>query len=139
MKSAAVYRFIIKPTYMNIFLKLQQGPAKIKEISNEIGIAYSHLTIVFQEMQKEELVDRTKDKNTFEVTLTEKGKKLADAFVEVKKVVENYKEPKVAPPKTIDPADEDLHCYNKDTNCSIDECNCECDGCKQQNEVIEDE
>lgn len=128
MRSPAVYRFIIKPTYLNIFLRLEHEGARIKEISNEIGIAYSHLTIVLQEMLKENLINKTMTKNKFEVTLTKKGRALCEAFKKVKEVIEGEQN-KYSEEETIT---ENLCCHNEETGCMPGLCSCGCDGCEKK-------
>ncbi len=90
----AVYRFIVKKTYLNLFLSLDQGEQKIKEISKFSGIDYSHLSTVLQEFQKEGLLlrDRKDTARSYAVKLTEKGEALAKVLRDVKNVVENWKE-----------------------------------------------
>ena len=142
--SYAVYRFIVKRGYMDIFLRLELEGAKIKDISKETQIVYRHLTTVLQEMQKNGLIDRIPDKNMYEVVLTNKGKALCNVFKQLKKVVEAWEEPITQNFEGIDMSSdpsidlEDFHCHNEDTNCNKDFCECGCDGCEKTKDDMED-
>ena len=130
MISYAVYRFILKYPYMNVFLELEYGCAKTKELVKKIGMAHSQLSIVLQAMEREKLITRFKEKNAFDVELTDKGRALCKAFKQIKDIVENWDD-KQEEKEAIVP-DESLCCKNNETGCLVDLCTCNCAGCEQE-------
>ena len=89
-----MYRFVIKKTYIDLLLSLQFGEKKIKECSDKIGMNYAHLTTVFNEFSKEGIINKDRKDNSFDVSLTEKGKNICKCLLALKKAIEETKEEK---------------------------------------------
>jgi len=75
-----------------LLLSLQFGEKKIKECSNKIGMNYAHLTTVFSEFGKEDIINKIRKENSFDVSLTEKGKKICECLLALKKAIETTNE-----------------------------------------------
>ena len=53
---------------------------------------YAHLTTVFSEFGKEDIINKIRKENSFDVSLTEKGKKICECLLALKKAIETTKE-----------------------------------------------
>ncbi len=93
MISNYFYRFAASPTHISKLIpQLDKGETKLREISKEIGMQYSHLSRCMQEAHKEGLIDRKRQNNKWEFKLTEKGKAMCAACKMIKVIIEDYSE-----------------------------------------------
>jgi predicted transcriptional regulator len=83
-----IYRFVINKTYLNLLLNLEYGSSKINEMAKTSNISYFHLTNVLVELQKEGIITRTMNLNSYDVFLTPKGTKLVKKLSELKCIIE---------------------------------------------------
>ncbi len=95
-KSFFFDRFVMRRSYRELMISLEQGDKKIKELADHSGMAYQHLSSVLQEAQKEGIIDsKTKD-HSLNFNLTKKGEAIKELCVGLKACIENWDE------KTID-------------------------------------
>lgn len=91
MISSYFYRNAASPTHISKLIpELEQGKTKLVELSKKIGMTYANLRRCMNDMQKEGLIKKTKDKNTLEFSLTKKGQALCTSCKLVKMVVESW-------------------------------------------------
>jgi predicted transcriptional regulator len=93
----ATYRFIINKTYLNLLLSLEFGSAKMQELAKKGNMSYFHLINVIKELQKEGIVEKERDIHSYDISLTEKGKKLVQGLLKVKSIID---ESEIIPIKT---------------------------------------
>lgn len=84
-----MYRFVIKKTYIDLILSMQYGENKIIDCAKKIGINYAHLTMVFNEWVKEGIITKKRKENSFDVSLTEKGKRICKCLENLKKAIDS--------------------------------------------------
>ena len=87
-----MYRFVANKKYISLLIAIEEGEKKIRQLCKRVDICYFHLTNVLQQWQKEGVIDRTRDQNSLNITLTEKGKRIVKALLEFKTAVEEEPE-----------------------------------------------
>lgn len=91
MKSRYFYRRAASPTHISRLIpQLEKGEAKLREISSEIGMTYQNLSLCMQDAHAEGLIDRKRENNHWNFTLTAKGKALAELCKGIKAVIEDW-------------------------------------------------
>lgn len=87
-----MYRFVANKKYINLLIAIEEGEKKIRQLCKRVDMSYFHLTNVLQQWQKEGVIDRTRDQNSLNITLTEKGKRIVKALLDFKTAVEEEPE-----------------------------------------------
>lgn len=87
-----MYRFVINKKYVNLLIAMLDGEKKIRQMCKKVDISYFHLTNVLQQWQEEGVVNRTRDQNSLDITLTEKGKRIVNALLQLKTAIEEEPE-----------------------------------------------
>ncbi len=91
MKSRYFYRRAASPTHISRLIpQLERGEAKLREVSSEIGMTYQNLSMCMQDAHAEGLINRKREDNQWNFTLTEKGKALAELCKGIKAVIEDW-------------------------------------------------
>ena len=92
MDSPFLYRFVMRPTYLDIILDLGHGMT-VKRLSERAKIRYHHLINVMREADKEGYIERelTKD-NDYLLSLSPKGKELLSICRSIKRLVDDWED-----------------------------------------------
>lgn len=77
---------------MDLLISLEMGEAKIKEVSKRVSMNYSHITIVLQQFQKDGIINKVRKDKAFDISLTDKGKRVVDCLKRLKNIIEHYDE-----------------------------------------------
>lgn len=88
--SFAIYRFMVKRTAIEFFMSLEFGEQRMRQLSDKTGLNYTYITQIVNEMVKEGLVEKNRADNVYDISLTEKGQALCDAFKDIKQIAEQW-------------------------------------------------
>ncbi|MDI3544525.1 MAG: hypothetical protein PWQ28_806 [Candidatus Woesearchaeota archaeon] len=89
-KHSKIYSAFVreKPADMLIFLNNAKGPMYSSVLAKQADCTYSHVVKVLKQMEKHGLVIFNKKGRLKLLSLTNKGKELAEAFSKVKKILD---------------------------------------------------
>jgi len=90
--SEAIYRFVIKEVYSKLLRELNREkfkskPLNIYQSAQEIGMTYAHLTRVLNFFVSEGIMASENEGRQVKISLTPKGKKIADLLSQIDGVV----------------------------------------------------
>ena len=83
-----MYRFVIKPNYIELLTSLEYGEAGLKECSKRIGMNYYHLSNVIEQLHKEKVIVKERQDTAYAVSLTEKGLKIVRCLRVLKGIID---------------------------------------------------
>lgn len=86
----AIYRFLLKRTGMDLFIKIDSGIRHMKKLAKEMGINYFHLTNVVNAYKGDNIFKKIKVKKGHEqeIFFTELGEKITYHLKEIKKLLD---------------------------------------------------
>ena len=82
-----MYRFVINQKYIKLLASIRFEPKTIKQLSSISGLNYFHLTEVINQFYREGIINKENNKNTFYISLTEKGEKITDNLLAIDNII----------------------------------------------------
>ena len=82
-----MFRFVINQKYIKLLSEIKYKEKTMKELSKKCGMNYYHLTEVLNQFYKEGIITKTNIKNTYYISLTDKGKNITDHLLEIQNIL----------------------------------------------------
>ncbi len=84
-----IYRFFVKKNYLDMMLNIYFDKiTKLRDLARKTGMDYAHLSTVSQALEQDNMISREMEQNSFNISLTKKGKAFCLHLVEIKKFIE---------------------------------------------------
>jgi len=83
-------RFVYNEKYAKLLVLMNGKKSQIDDLAKTIGVNSGHLRIVLDQLHKEDVINKEKPGRDYQITLTEKGKILAERFGEIMGIVDNW-------------------------------------------------
>jgi len=90
-------RFVYNEKYAKLLVLMEGKKSLIDDLARRVDANSGHLRIVLEQWHKEGILNKDKPGRDYEITLTEKGSRIALKLAEVMELVDHYK------PKKKDP------------------------------------
>ena len=85
-----MYRFIINPRYIQLFVELEKGTKTIADLARVMGANYAHLSTVIDQFHKEGLIIKVRKQRTCEITVTAMGNAAAEHLFAINDIMLNW-------------------------------------------------
>ncbi len=82
-----MFRFVINPKYINLLSEIRYNEKTMKDLSKKCGMNYFHLTEVLNQFYREGIILKENRKNTYYISLTEKGQKITEHLLEIRSIM----------------------------------------------------